>query len=315
MSEFARVAWLRQRLSTSQHVSLSVGDDAAVLSTCPYEQVWTVDALVEDVHFKTCFLDARQIGYRAYTTALSDLAAMGAAPRAGLVAMILPDVSEDYFRAIVEGIEEAATRFETSVAGGNLSSGDKISLTVTVLGTLQGPALTRSGARPGDAVYVTGPLGASHLGLEALLQSVKPAPMLQPFLDCYRRPEPRIREGCQLIGLASACLDISDGLLQDALHICEASEVGMRLHLNQIPTLVDHEKVAKQLGVDADHATLRGGEDYQLLFTAQAPVKLPFPAINIGEITRERGLVVIDRDGVETRPSARGHEKKIKNSE
>jgi thiamine-monophosphate kinase len=290
--EFARIAEIRRRLSAgaraSSHVVLGIGDDAALLAASERAQAISVDAQVEHVHFERDLLSGTDLGYRALASALSDLAAMGAVPRAALVAMIVPpELSETELYAIADGFAEAQHAFGCQVAGGNLARGRELSITTTVIGDAARRPLTRGGARPGDALFVTGELGASALGLHALRggrTELAPACVTR-----WRRLHARIREGVAIAELAGSAIDVSDGLLQDLSHLARASGVGFEIELAQLPFHVEMARACGELALDPQRLALSGGEDYELLFTVPKGVVPPHGTC-IGEATAASGL-------------------------
>jgi thiamine-monophosphate kinase len=302
--EFERIAQIRRRLAVaSADVLLGIGDDAALLAPSARAQAVSVDAQVEGVHFRRDLLSPADIGFRALAAAASDLAAMGARPRAAFVALVTPPaLSEPDLYAIADGFAEAQRELACPVAGGNLASGGELSITTTVIGDAPDAPLVRSGARAGDALFVTGELGAAALGL-SLLRARRPE-LAPACVARWRRPGSRIREGAALAGLASAAIDVSDGLLQDLGHLCEASGVGFELQLPRVPFAAQLERACAELAVDAHALALAGGEDYELLFTVPAGVKPPF-GTHIGTATSASGIVLLDENGRRVQPPAR----------
>jgi thiamine-monophosphate kinase len=278
--------------SDAPWLKVGPGDDAAV--TAPpagSELVSSIDALVGGVHFP---LDAgaELIGYRAIMVAASDLAAMGAGDGFALVALSLERGDPVWVRALARGMAQAGRAAGVRVIGGNVARGP-LTLAVSVHGFVPaGTALLRSGARPGDGVYVTGTLGAAAAALaRGGLGAFKAEGELDPLARRYFQPHARMREGAALRGQASSAIDLSDGLLQDLGHICRASGVGVALESALIP-------VAD--GASLDQA-LSGGDDYELCFTAAAPPPhLATPAHRVGRVVAEPGVRL---DG---RPAAGG---------
>lgn len=267
----ALFAWPAASLPRHGDVQLGIGDDAAVLAG---GLVLSVDAQVEHVHFERAWLDDAAIGYRAFVAALSDLAAMGALPRAALSSLILPDAA--LATAVAAGQAEAAREYACPVVGGNLSRGDVLSITTTVLGHAEAP-LTRGGAQPGHTVFVAGDLGAAAAGLRAhQLQDTRFARVR----SAWARPTARIAEGIAAARFASAAIDLSDGLLQDAGHLAAGS--GVRLALSRAalqPFAVALHAEAQALVADPWDWVLRGGEDYALLITSSGAAPAGFVAI------------------------------------
>jgi thiamine-monophosphate kinase len=297
--EFSRIAEIRQRLRmSSAEVEIGIGDDAAVLSPTNAYQVVSVDTAVQGVHFRPEFASWPQIGYRSMVAALSDLAAMGARPRAALVALILPVEFEDGpLFELVDGLAEAAREYGSPVVGGNLSAGAELSITTTVIGQSEDAILTRSGATPHDRICVTGTIGAAALGLRCL-QAGYNGPAAAPFIERWRRPTALILEGQLLLNAASASIDISDGLVQDLGHLCAASDVGAELHLGDLPLYAGATELARELHSDALDLALSGGEDYELIFTFPSRADLPPVGTCIGVVTAQRGsIALLDRQG------------------
>lgn len=308
--EFTRIDQILRRLqgdANGANASLEVenGDDAAVLRIAG-ATVLSVDAAVEGTHFQRDWLSFHELGYRGLVAALSDLAAMGANAHATLTSLISPaDLTDADVYAIADGCAEAARQYRAPVIGGNLSRGTELSLTTTVIGSVNSSALRRNGAKPGDLIYVTGVLGTAALGLRCLQQHRRD-PHALPFISHWKRPVARIADGLAVRPLAHAAIDVSDGLVQDLSHLCRASSVSATLHVECLPLAQDSQRLAESLGHDAIDLALTGGEDYELLFTAPGDVALPCAATLIGEIETGRGVRLVEH-GVEREfTSARG---------
>jgi thiamine-monophosphate kinase len=299
MDEFDRIAQLRSIFSPRAQrpaLVLGIGDDAAVLERPGDNLAISVDTAVQGIHFRPEFADWGTLAARALSAALSDLAAMGAQPRAALLALIAPpDQSDAAFIELIRGYGEAAERYGCPVIGGNLSRGSELSLTTTVIGEVSGSGLTRSGARPGDEIYATGVLGAAALGLALLLANT---PELGPqFVERWRRPQARVAEGRALAGVASAAIDVSDGALQDLGHLCAASGVGAQIDASALPTSPGFPELARQLGKDPLELALNGGEDYELIFTLP-PGAASGTGTRIGRVTGPgTGITLCDEHG------------------
>ncbi len=292
--------------SEARGVRKGVGDDAAVLEPSRSKLVWTVDAAVEDVHFRRAHLRLEEIGHRSMMAAASDLAAMGAVPLAALSALILPPgFSDDELDELARGQERAARSLGMPVVGGNLSRGRELSITTTVLGEVE-RTLLRDGARAGDIVALAGPVGLAKAGFSALERSLTSAE-LAPALEAFRRPRALIREGLTAAEHAHAAIDVSDGLALDASRMASASGVGIVLDAS---ALLHHggtalESAARILGEDPLELALEGGEDYALLIACPAE-KLPEGFTAVGELIEERGLFLRDRKGLLHPRSVRG---------
>lgn len=278
MNEFELIDGIVRELGDAAEGGIiGPGDDCSVLAPPPGELlVSSIDTLVGGVHFP---LDApgERVGYRALMVSLSDLAAMGALPAQVLVAMTLEETDQRWALAVAAGMREAALEVAAPILGGNLARGAR-SITVSVAGFCPEPMLLRrSGARPGDAIYVTGELGAAAAAVALERLAVADDPLTRR----YFRPRARIEAGLALRGVASSAIDVSDGLLQDLNHLCEASGTGAMLEGDRIPVAP---------GAALDHA-LHGSDDYELLFTSPAaPEDLPVACRRIGSMVAGGGI-------------------------
>lgn len=276
-------------------VVVAIGDDAAVLDPGPDRLVWTVDAAVDGVHFRRDLLSLVDLGYRATMAAASDLAAMGAAPRGLLSALVLPaDIDDAELAELAAGQRAAADALGTAILGGNLARGGELSITTTALGATPCP-LTRAGALPGDALWAAGALGLAAAGLRLLLAARAPvSPAAHAAVQIWRRPEARLAAGIAARGWAHAAIDVSDGLAQDTGHLARASGVDVILDAGAIVATALRE-VAAELGDDALELALHGGEDYALLVAAPDGVGLP-GFTRMGSIVPGAGAVHLRRD-------------------
>lgn len=260
-SEDARIALVSAVLLGPMRppgVSIAIGDDAAVLTGDPRRLVWTVDAQIDGTHFRTDLASWEDIGWRSYMAAASDLAAMGAEPLAALSALGLADsVSDDDLEALARGQAAAAKEVGAPVVGGNMARARETSITTTVLGRTDRPVL-REGACPGDGVWLAGPVGMAAAGFEALENHVQNA-SVEPFVRAWRRPFARIREGMRAAPLATAAIDVSDGLARDAMRVAVASDVRL---------VFDEEAILAAAGGASLAHALYGGEDYALFVTS-----------------------------------------------
>jgi thiamine-monophosphate kinase len=251
-------------------VEVGVGDDAAVLQPTPGRRlVVTIDVLVEGRHFTAALSDPEDWGWKAVAVNVSDLAAMGAVARWLVLALTVPDAAEvATLERVYAGIGEACRAFGVALAGGDTSAGPALSLAVTALGEAD-LVVTRAGARPGDRLVVTGPLGAAAAGLALLRRGDRPArALLDRFpglAAAHRRPTPDLAMGPRLASAgATAMIDVSDGLAGDALHLAEASGVGVELRDAALPLAPGVAEAAALLGRDPVALALGGGEDFVL---------------------------------------------------
>lgn len=273
MGEFELLAKLRERLpSGGGRLKLGSGDDAAV--TVPGGATATsADAIVEGVHFRRGEASPQAIGRKALATALSDLAAMGAETGEAYVVLgAPPDLLEDQFDALLEGLLELAEETGTTLAGGDLTRAPALTLAVTVVGhaPLPDDFVRRSGACPGDVLVVTGELGAAAAGRLLLDRPELGDGLAAPVAERLRRhqlnPTPRLRSGRALAAAgARAMIDLSDGLTGDALHVAQASGVGLHVDARSLPLAEGMAKIAAAAGQDPLRLAASGGEDYELL--------------------------------------------------
>lgn len=288
-------------------VLLGIGDDGAILAPPPGEALVVVaDTLVAGHHFPAD-MDAADIGWRAAAVNLSDLAAMGATPRWATLALTLPENDEAWLRGFVSGLMACLRLAEVGLVGGDTTRGP-LTITVQAMGSVPGAqALTRRGAQVGDLVFVSGTPGDAAGGLALWGTGRGDAPALE-LLQRFRRPTPRLALGLALRSLASACIDVSDGLLADLGHVATQSGVGMRLDAARLPL-----STALRACFSADDAlrfVATGGDDYELAFTLPASraetlaaraVVLDCTLGCIGEVTAEPGVRLVDAEGREIR--------------
>jgi thiamine-monophosphate kinase len=307
-------------------VIVGIGDDAAVVEPERNRvEVLTVDALVEGVHFDRAFVPADAIGHRALAVSLSDLAAMGAAPRLALVSMALPAVLPlADFDGIVDGIASLAARARLAVVGGNLTrSTGPLVIDITAMGTVKRrQALTRGGARSGDDLYVSGTIGSAMAG-RLILTERQTTGDSQPTTDdsrlasddwrlvtAYLRPQPRLRLGTLLARnrAASACIDLSDGLSDAIYRVAESSGVGALIDADALPIDPRARAVFDSRGLDPVEQAATAGDDYELLAAVRPRVRSRLAAAmrhgdarltRIGVCTADRA-VVMRRGGAET---------------
>ena len=293
MDEFALIDRIISQLgerAQGRWVSLGPGDDAAVIDPSPRCQaVASIDTLVAGRHFPAD-APAQFIGYRAMMVSLSDLAAMAATPRYVLIALTLPNADVAWVEAFAAGVHEAAVTTDVYVCGGNLAQGP-LSITVSVHGEVPtGAALTRSGACPGDGLFVSGDLGGAAACVRQQDWFFKAPLSVQQRR--YLRPQARF-DLCDILRrAATAAIDVSDGLLADLTHLCRASAVGARLETALLPIVPD------ALLEDA----LYGGDDYQILCAAPADELPPFT--RIGTVTPQAGIWI---DGQPASPRGYDH--------
>jgi thiamine-monophosphate kinase len=290
--------YLRGLGAARADVRLGVGDDAALVEPPAGQQLaLAADTLVSGLHFPAGFA-AADVGHRVLAVNLSDLAAMGATPAWALLTLTLPSGDEGWVAGFAQGLDALARRFGTALVGGDTTSGP-LSVTVAIAGFVPaGQALTRSGARPGDGVWISGTPGESAAGLAVIEGRCKcPPAAAERLVQRFRRPEPRIALGLALRGLATACIDVSDGLLGDLGKLCAASGVGAALESGCLPRSAD---LASCGGTEqVVDFILAGGDDYELLFTlppsasgAAIATAAGLALTRIGTITAAAGITL-----------------------
>lgn len=291
LSEFQLIARYFSGLTAAgqtEGVVLGIGDDAAILRLPPGEDlVVSIDTLVSGVHFPAS-LSPRAIGHRALAVNLSDLAAMGARPLWFTLALTLPDANEPWLAGFAEGLGQLAHRAGIALVGGDTTRGP-LSITIQVHGAATpGAALRRDGAKPGDELWVTGRPGLAALGLRLLQSGAREN---DPACAAFLWPEPRVAMGRALLGLATAAIDVSDGLLADAGHIAERSGCGVEIDAACLPLEAELAVLSRE---DALALCLTGGDDYELCFTAPATATalIESAAENLGLPCRRIGRVV-----------------------
>lgn len=301
----------------ARHTELAVGDDAALLAPRPGMRLAvSTDMLVAGTHF-FADTDPEGLGWKTLAVNVSDLAAMGAEPRWAFLALALPRADEAWIAAFARGFFACADAFGVDLAGGDTTRGP-LTLSVTIAGEVPaGAAITRGGARAGDELWISGQPGRAALGLAALRGEAElDAPQRTEFVDALLRPQPRVALGLALRGLASAMLDVSDGLLGDLRHILECSAAGAIVETAALP-------LAALTASGADTALCRrcllaGGDDYELLFAAPPRHRSEIESLSarfglalhrIGHLTAERSVLLLrEADGGLAAPPAYGYD-------
>lgn len=309
--------------------SVGIGDDAAVVGS--ERTVVTTDLLIENVDF-TRAVPLRYVGAKSLAVNVSDLAAMGAVPRTFVMALGIPRDLLAAIQPLVDGMAAAARAWKIQLVGGDLSAASDLTISITAFGSLEEGVepLLRSGARAGEGIFLSRPLGAAAAGLHLLLRgwSIDEAGTVSPPADLpaavgysqkefagsvMRRqvaPEPEHVLGRALArGLATACIDVSDGLSTDLHRLCAASGVGARIEWERIPRFPDLERIGFSLGIDETRAVLHGGEELALLFTSgrtesELSAKTGRPVYRIGRVTAGRGVVLVKGEREEALPAA-----------
>jgi thiamine-monophosphate kinase len=309
ISEFAAISKLEALFrQPSSKLEVGIGDDAAVLKSNG-RWVWTVDAAVEHVHFERAWLSLAELGFRSFQAAASDISAMGGAPFAALSSVVFPPgFAQGELAQLARGQRAAARALGCAVVGGNLARGAELSITTTLVGSVNRPLL-RSGARVGDELWLCGELGLSAAGLRLLQQGElrgKTGAARRALL-AFRRPCAQLAAGLELASSAHAAIDISDGLAGDALHVAQASAVALSIDLPLLTATLSPAlgALAPRLGVSALDLALYGGEDYALLAAGPKRAR-PASARVIGKVVGGQGVWLVD--GRRRRRPSRGFE-------
>lgn len=296
-----------------ESVVAGIGDDCAVLSVPPgHELLVTTDFTIEKVHFRRDWHRPELVGRRCLTRGLSDIAAMGGEPRAAFLSMaVAGDVPQKWVNRFLKGLLDLAEEFKVPLAGGDTAqSAGGIQADIVVVGSVpKGKAVLRSGAKAGEQIYVTGELGGSAAALAQLAESKSVGAEYSKHHSRNSRPQARVAVGQWLRqkGLASAMIDLSDGLSTDLEHICDESHVGAEIEAEAIPRAqfgLGKKRVALEFA-------LHGGDDYELLFTSAAPVPSEVAGVRvtqIGRTTQSAGMRLIGADGKTRRLKAEGWE-------
>lgn len=303
MGEFQLIErFFKRSMPMSSHVSLSVGDDCALLAAGAGEQ-WavTTDTLIQEVHFFPD-VDPGALGHKALAVNLSDLAACGATPRCFFLALALPRADETWLERFSQGLCALAEAHECVLAGGDTTRSPKgVMITITAIGTVPtGRALLRSGAQTGDDIWVSGELGDAALGLAFRRGEIELSRSdAEKVIARLERPSPRVHLGERLRGIASSAIDISDGLLGDLRHILRASSVGAVVEWTRVP----RSAALRRQPMPMQQRCVLAGDDYELLFTAPAArrsevISAAADAVSrIGTVTATADLAVLDEHG------------------
>ena len=288
MGELALIEQIRRTFASTRtrqkSLSLGIGDDCAILRPPRgHEILVTTDFSLENRHFRRDLHPAASVGHRCLARGLSDLAAMGARPLAAFLSLALPSTflrkptGQRWIKGFFEGLRSLAQQHNTPLAGGDTSESpaDLILADIILIGSApQGRSLRRSGARAGDLLYVTGALGGAYAEISALLKANRPPRATASPQHPHLFPQPRLAIGSTLLRrrLATAAIDLSDGLSTDLTHLCDSSNVRAEIDSRSLPL---HPRAQKLPPKEALHAALNGGEDYELLFSASPKTRIP----------------------------------------
>jgi len=294
--------YFRDAVGPSRDLPVGIGDDGAVLAPSPGSLAWVVDTINEDIHFPQDAPPAA-IGHRALAVNLSDMVAMGACPRWMLLSLSLPEIREPWLAGFSQGLLDLARATGVTLAGGDTTRGP-LAITVTLLGPLHGKAVTRSAAREGDRILVSGTLGDARAGLDIALGSGEAADAVEAeLLNRYLYPHARLALSELLAEHANAAIDLSDGLVGDLGHVLTASQLGAQIRADQLPV---SEALMAHAPEEAQSLALAGGDDYEILCTVspervsgliEAARQRGVRLTDIGYCCREPGLSAVDDQG------------------
>jgi thiamine-monophosphate kinase len=295
LGEFGLVDALKSRFPQGEHVLLGPGDDAAVVAVPDGRAVLSTDLLVDTRHFRRDWASALDIGHKAAAQNLSDINAMGGRATALTVGLATPpDLPVSWALELADGIAEEAALVGACVVGGDVTRADQLMVAITVLGAVEGEPVRRSGARPGDVVAIAGRQGWAAAGLAVLSRGFRSPRVL---VEAHRRPQPPYAAGPQAAALgATAMIDLSDGLLGDVAHICEASGVAIDVVSSRLEVAEPLRAVGAALGADPMLFILTGGDDHALVATFAPGTALPAQWREIGAVQEGSGVTV---DGAE----------------
>jgi thiamine-monophosphate kinase len=291
IGEFGLVDALGERFAQGEHVLIGPGDDAAVVAVPDNRVVVSTDLLVDTRHFRRDWASALDIGHKAAAQNLSDINAMGGRATALTVGLAAPaDLPVAWALELADGIAAEAALVGACVVGGDLTSADQLMIAVTVLGSVDGEPVRRSGARPGDVVAIAGRQGWAAGGLAVLARGFRSP---RKLVDAYRRPEPPYAAGAEALGLgATSMIDVSDGLVADVGHVARASGVAVDIETTAFELAEPLQAVGAALGADPLRFILGGGDDHALVATFPAGTALPATWTRIGTVSSGEGVTV-----------------------
>lgn len=307
LGEFELIRRIKEKFFIAKKNIIGIGDDCAVIKSGNKYLLYTVDSMVENIHFNMKFsMKWSDVGYKSVVRAISDIAAMGGIPEYVLIALSLrKDIKENELKNLISGIETAVEEYEVIVLGGDVTSSKVVSIVVAVIGSMKNTPILRSGAKISDDIYITGYTGLSSCGLYCLKNGIK-AKDLDVFIESYQKPKARIDCGRKIVSYVNSMIDISDGLIGDLQHILEDSKVGAILEKDLIPvhnSFYQLKRVSKRKIYDF---IMNGGDDYELLFTAPKKYRKEIEKISnelnikitrIGTIIK-KGLYIKENNGI-----------------
>ena len=319
LGEFGLIDRIRRKVSVGRGVRLGIGDDAAWVDHPRGSSLITADLLIEGIHFDLRWTSLADLGYKSLAVNLSDIAAMGGVPAYAMLSLGIPaNFDSKQLDELYRGINGLAKKHWVTVVGGDTNLADSLLISVCVIGHPPSKPICRSGAHVGDDIYVTGTLGDAALGLELLRRKrLRQSRAMAQLLTRHHRPTPRLAAAALLAqrNLPTAMIDISDGLIQDLGHICQASHVGATIQQDKLPLSNAYRALAGKIGM---RCAMSGGEDYELLFCASPRRRKRIEKLNrpagiaisrIGVCTPVgNGVHVVDASGATIAIKAAGHD-------
>jgi thiamine-monophosphate kinase len=279
------------RKCKDKEVIVGIGDDAAVVKIKRDLQVLTTDCLVEGDHFTRDWFSAKQVGMKSIEINISDIAAMGAVPKYALASLALPkDLDVKFVEDMYEGMWASCDKYNTDIIGGNMTHSNQIVISITLVGEVDKKNLSlRSGANPGDLIFVTGHLGNGKAGLRLFQENLKGFGKIRKF---YLEPKAQLDKALKIAPYVNSMIDISDGLAPEVRHICNQSKCGAIIYKDKIPIDREARTIAKTLGEDEYDYALFGGEDFELVFTVSKKNLDKVNGFLVGEITEKKELIL-----------------------
>lgn len=321
LGEFGLIERIRRATPSDRRVKIGIGDDAAWVTNSFGSSLVTADLLIEGVHFDLRWTSLYELGYKSLAVNLSDIAAMGGVPTFAILSLGIPaHFDSNEIANFYRGINSLARKCGVAIVGGDTNIAKSLIISVCVMGDPPRQPIRRSGAKIGDDIFVTGTLGDSALGLKLLQRNSwakNHRSGAEKLLNRHRQPTPRIAAGVLLgrQGLATAMIDVSDGLLQDLGHLCQASRIGAVVWNERLPLSRAYRQIA---GRDRNRHALGGGEDYELLFCARPQNRARIEGLKhharvaiarIGRcVAARRGITVLDGSGKQISIGFRGHD-------
>jgi thiamine-monophosphate kinase len=294
------------RKTKDKDIVVGIGDDAAIIKIKKGLQVLTTDCLVEGDHFRKDWFSPKQIGMKAIEINVSDVAAMGGIPKYVLVSLALPkDLSVEFVEELYKGMWKACDKYNIDIIGGNMTHCEKIVISITLTGEVDIKNLSlRSGAKPGDLIFVSGNLGNGRAGLRLFQEKIKGYDEIKKR---YLEPNAQLKLALILAPFVNSMEDISDGLASEIKHICNESKCGANIYKDKIPILDEVRNVARELGDDVYDYALYGGEDFKLAYTVSEENIENVNGIFVGEIKKNKDINLISQ-GIEKTITADGYD-------